>query len=362
MGTITLTRRDRAVLHVLADAPADSEQLAAAIEYSASASDLADRLEELGENGLLWERDDGTYALTESGTRILEMPVDGSADSRIDAPDHLREAITELDLRPERVEAVFDAVAFLQYWGEATESELIDGIYSENPVEYETDDEWWQLFMRDILADLPDIDPPTEETDSWQYTAAEITERTEDGRSLFAGPTASYGSVKHALEVLDLPPDQRTAVHAVFAALRQHKTVTESELKRTSYEEIDPDMSANAWWTQRIEPVLRELPGIERRDDQTWQYTGDETDHDGAIPEEEHDETPIADDTTTWETEANDLCPVCQQPYEGRTYIEASETRLSGWAIPICIKTTAAKTPSETDITLYYHDSSDPGR
>lgn len=360
MGTITLTERDRSVLRVLADAPASSERLAGEVEYSTS--DLAERLQELAENGLLWERDDGTYALTESGSRALETPMDRSGDSRIDASDHLREAIAALDLRPERAEAVFDAVAFLRYWGEASESELIDGIYSEKPGGYESTDEWWQLFMRDTLAALPDIDPPTEDTDSdsWQYTAAEIEEHTEDGRSRFDGPTQSYGSVKHALEVLDLPNDQHTAVHAVFAVLCHNKTAAETELKRTSYEEGSPDMSADAWWSQRIEPVLRELPGIEQQDEQTWEYTGDTTDHTGAA--DKHDETLVDDTTATQEMEANDLCPVCQQPYDGRAYIEASETRLSGWAVPICIKATAAETPSGADITLYYHESTDDGR
>lgn len=366
MGTITLTERDRSVLRVLADAPASSERLAEEIEYSDSDSELTDRLGELAENGLLWERDDGTYALTESGSRALETPMDRSGDSRIDAPDHLRKAIAALDLRPERAEAVFDAVAFLQYWGEASESELIDGIYSEKPGGYESTAEWWQLFMRDTLAELPDIDPPTADTDtdtdSWQYTAADTEERTEDGRNRFDGPTQtqSYGSVKHALEVLDLPSDQHTAVHAAFAVLCHNKTATETELKRTSYEEGSPDMPVDAWWSQRVEPVLRELPGIERRNEQTWEYTGDTTDYSGVVSDE-HDETPVDDTAATQEMEANenDLCPVCQQPYDGRTYIEASETRLSGWAVPICIKASAAETPSGADITLYYHETPD---
>lgn len=59
MGTIILTTLDTTVLHLLANTPASSDQLAEASEYSHS--ELADRLEELEENGLLWERDDGVY-------------------------------------------------------------------------------------------------------------------------------------------------------------------------------------------------------------------------------------------------------------------------------------------------------------
>lgn len=121
METITLTARDWTVLHLLADGSA-SKQLASTTEDS---FDLTDRLPLLVENGLLWERDDGKYALTESGYRVLETPVDGSGASRIDAPEHVREAIVERDRQPSREEAVFDSVAFLQYWGEATESELM---------------------------------------------------------------------------------------------------------------------------------------------------------------------------------------------------------------------------------------------
>jgi biotin operon repressor len=281
MGTITLTARDMTVLRLLADAPASSNHIAETVEYSRS--ELTDRLEELAENGLLWERDDGKYTLTESGIRVLDVPADGSTDSRIDAPDHVRQAIKDIDLRADREEAVFDAVAFLQYWGEATENELIDGIYSENPAEYETADEWWQAFVRDTLAELPDIEPPTADEEPWRYTGTpEIEERTEDGRRPFDDSPTSYGSVKHALEVLDLSTDQQAAVHAVFDVL-YHRTASETELKQEVYEQTaTEDVSADEWWTQWIEPVLRELPGVEQIREKTWGYIGDEVNHSGA--------------------------------------------------------------------------------
>lgn len=51
METITHTARDTTVLQLLADAPTDGDHIAEAVEYSRS--ELADRLEELAENGLL---------------------------------------------------------------------------------------------------------------------------------------------------------------------------------------------------------------------------------------------------------------------------------------------------------------------
>jgi DNA-binding PadR family transcriptional regulator len=361
MGTITLEALDTTVLRLLDDDPASGDELATAVEHSYT--ELTDRLEELAENGLLRERDDGMYALTESGTRVLDVPADGSTDSRIDAPDHVRQAIKGLDLRADREEAVFDAVAFLQYWGSATESELIDGIYSENPAEYETAKQWWQTFMRDTLAELPAIESPTADEESWQYTGTpEIDEHTEDGRRLFDDSPSSYGSVKHALEVLDLSVDQHTAVRAIFDVLSQH-TATETELKQDVYEQTATgDAPADEWWTQWIEPILRELPGIEQMDEETWQYTGNEVNHnETSTQSDKYPKATIVDDTSTAETEAetDDICPVCQQPYDGRTYIEASETRLSGWKIPICVTASPAETPGGADITFYYHSSND---
>lgn len=355
MGTITLTARDTTVLQLLADAPATGDQIAETIEYSSS--ELTDRLEELAENGLLWEREDGTYALTESGSRVLDVPADGSTDSRIDASDEVTQAIEGSDLRPDREEAVFDAFAFLHYWGEASESELIDGIYSENPAGYETTDEWWQEFMRDTLAGLPTIESPTGNEEPWRYTGTPTIEaRTADGRRPFKDPT-TYGSVKHALEALDLSAAQHAAVHTVFETLQQRRTATVTEFEQDVYNQVNAeDLSADEWWTQWIEPVLFELPGIEQMDGNTWRYTGDTADNGVRTHSDETSET-ITDETGT-----DTVCPVCQQSYDGRVYIAAGETRLSGWAIPVCITTGPADTPAGADITLYYHGTPDAER
>lgn len=358
MESITLAPRDTALLHLLADAPASSDHLAEIVEYSRP--ELTDQLAAFEENGLLWKQADETYALTESGSRVLAVPADHGVDSRIDAPRRVCQAITKQDLRPDREAAVFDAVAFLQYWGEATESELIDGIYSEAPAGYETADKWWQSFMQGTLAGLPDIEPPTADGTVWRYAGTPETEEpTEDGRDPFDGPTTSYGSVKHALEALDLSSDQHTAVHTVFVALRHRTTVTETELKQDVYDQTAAGDTSADEWIQWIETILREVPRIRRIDEQTWHYAGNKVDHAGTSPgSDEHNRPTGTDDTpTTRELGENDACPVCQQPYDGCTHIEASETRLSGWAIPICIKIRPTETPGGATITLYYHDT-----
>lgn len=116
IGPITLAAHDMAVLHLLADTPASSDHLVEIVEYSRS--ELTDR----GFRGKqpAVKQDDETYRCS------CISPV----------------------------------------LGEAIESELIDGIYSEDPAGYETTDEWWQTFMQDTLAGMP-----------------EFEERTEDGRA-----------------------------------------------------------------------------------------------------------------------------------------------------------------------------------
>ncbi|MFC6963152.1 winged helix-turn-helix domain-containing protein [Halocatena marina] len=273
---LTLTTRDRIVLRLLAEAPVSCNEIAATVEWSAT--DLEGRLESLEENGLLWERDNGTYTLTGSGFRVLETSGSDNRDCQIDVSDQIQQTIGELNLRPDRAKAVQSAAAFLQYWGQASESEIIDGIYSERPSGYESADEWWQTFMRETLASLPDIKPPTNGATVWQYAGTpEIEEHTEDGRSFLESSPTSYGSVKHALETLALTADQRAAVHAAFVVLRHNSTASETALKRESYERVKPTtMSAEAWWSLRIEPILQKLPGIERVDEQTFHYTGDD--------------------------------------------------------------------------------------
>lgn len=355
---VTLTERDKTVLRRLIDDPATVERLVGTAEYDRS--ELTERLSAMEENGLVRRGDDGAYALTESGRRVLEAPASGAADNRIDVPEHVQAAIDALDLRADREEAVYNAFAFLRYWGEATESEIVDGIYSENPVEYESVDGWWQTFMRDALASLPDVKRPGADERTWRYVETpEVETEVADGRQLFAPDTDSFGSVKHALEALDLPDEQRAAVHEVFATLLRRETATEADLKSEVYERADAGYaSADEWWENGIEPVLRELPGIERAEDRTWRYAGTDSSQfrPGAQSAESAPKDPSDDTDTAGETDADDVCPVCQQPYSGSVSIEAGETRLSGWSIPTCVKATPADTPAGTELTLYYHD------
>ena len=52
-------------------------------------------------------------------------------------------SIDEFSLPPDAEQAVRKTVSFLQYWGEATTAELVDGCYSESPAGYDTADRWW---------------------------------------------------------------------------------------------------------------------------------------------------------------------------------------------------------------------------
>lgn len=276
MGTITLSARDTIVLRSLAANPKTGDDLAESVEYDQQR--LRERLSAMEENGLLRRTAGERYALTESGRRTLEAPADGTADNRIDISSDVREAIEEHDLRPDREEAVINAVAFLQYWGSATKYELVDGIYSETPVGYDSAEQWWRQFARDALATLPVIDEPDQDETTWRYAGpAEREKRPRDGR-LVQGRSA-YGSVKHALETLDLTPEEREAVHAVFGFLFRHASADESEIRSDVYEREDAGYDSEAeWWRDCIEPALGKLPGITETAGGTWRYTGDEPD------------------------------------------------------------------------------------
>lgn len=393
MVTLTLSGREKSVLRRLAEDPTSVEALVEAVEYDHS--ELTERLTAMEENGLVRQGDDDSYALTESGRRVLEAPATGEADSRIDVPDRVQAAIDALGLRADREEAVYNAFAFLRYWGEATENEIVDGIYSENPIDYGSVDDWWQTFMRDALASLPEVEEPGAGERTWRYAGTpEIETETEDGRQLFSPETDSFGSVKHAFEALDLPADRQAAVHAVFAALQERETAAETDLKSEAFEQADAGYSsADEWWVECVEPVLAELPGVEQAEDGTWRYTGtdssqylpdaqseadeSESSSDGAeatdgpttkVPDERAAEatdeqaveaTGEPATEATDEPAADDVCPVCHEPYSESVFIEAGETRLSGWSIPTCVKATPADTPTGTDLTLYYHSGDD---
>lgn len=179
MGTITLDEQDEAVLERLRQGDADVEALAESV--NADVEYLDDRLPELADNGLV-ERVDDAYALTDDGARALEATPIGAKDDRIDTPPAVEERIEAFDLRPDREDALRNAFSFLHYWGEASGTEVIDGVYSENPAGFESEREWWTECVRDRLAELPTIEAPGSTDGLWRYEGTPVVEeRTDDG-------------------------------------------------------------------------------------------------------------------------------------------------------------------------------------
>jgi DNA-binding Lrp family transcriptional regulator len=273
MSTPTITDDDAAILEYLADGPAERVDIADAVGQGDA--ETAERLDGLIEGGLVREVED-VYEITDSGERLLAAPADGTADSRVDTPPAVDEAIDEMDLAPDHAEAVEDAFAFLRFWGEATAAEVRDAVYSENPLAYADAESWWDEAIRDALADLPDIDPPAETDDgAWRYDGSPGRE-DGDGRRPFDVPeTETYGSVKHALEAEDVTDRQRTAVSAAFELLQSRGAAPEEDLRTRSHDAVEVEASAGTWWRDAVEPVLARLPGVERTGDGRWRYSGD---------------------------------------------------------------------------------------
>lgn len=267
MGTPTLDGTDRAILERLAAGRPASE-----LGETVDGDDIEERLAALVESGLVARTDEG-YELADSGRRVLAAPGDTTADDRIDVPDRVEGAIERADPPPERAAAIRSAFAFLAYWGEASDYEIRDAVYSERPAGYGSVTEWWNGFVRDALADLPDVAPPPSDGHVWRYEGpAGVEDPTADGRH---GPgesdDAAYASVKHALESLDLQTEEREAAHAAFASLADRESATAEEITEAVYPNRPAGYgSAEEWW-DRMEGVLEELPGIER-DGEVWRY------------------------------------------------------------------------------------------
>jgi DNA-binding Lrp family transcriptional regulator len=277
MGTITLDDRDRAVLEHL------RETDAAAVDALAEATgvdidDLRDRLPELADNGLVGRTAADAYELTDDGMRTVEATPVGAKDDRIDTPQAVEERIDGFDLRPDREEAVRNAFSFLHYWGEAVGSEIVDGVYSEDPAGFESEVEWWDDFVRDRLAELPSVEPPGSDDEPWRYAGTPIVEkRTEDGRTAPPADGFERTSVKFALERLDLDDEERRAVRGAFDRLLVEGTVTESEFRGEVYPDREAGYgSVSEWLDDCLRPALEALPGVERIHEEggaeRWRY------------------------------------------------------------------------------------------
>jgi predicted transcriptional regulator len=270
---ITLDERDRATLERLRRGEATIESLTDSVDCSVEY--LESRLPELADNGLVERGAGEEYALTANGERVLAATPAGTRDDRIDTPPEVEAAIASFDLRPDREEAVRNAFAFLHYWGEASESEVVDAVYSENPAGFESSDGWWTE-IRGYLEDLPSVEPPRAADGEWQYTGTPtVDESSDDGRLLFENEAVSRSSVKFALERLDLTDDERAAVRDAFRLLADAGEVSASELEDEVYADHDAGYeSADEWWTDCVRPAFERLPGVEQSDADrdVWRY------------------------------------------------------------------------------------------
>lgn len=273
--TITLDARDRAILARFESGPHEVADLVD--EFEGDEAALRDRLAALADNGLLAEVGDGRYERTESGRRVLVASPLGTEDDGIDTPDAVEDVIEGFDLRPDEAEAVRASYALVRYWGHVDEDEIVDAGYSEAPAGYDDAEAWWTDCVRDRLAALPGIEPPSAAGEPWRYEGTpEVDELREDGeiegrRVLDDRPT--YGSVRQALADRDdeYAPAERKAVAAAVAFLGDREEATDEELRGRVREERPGRDDAAVEWTDRVHDALESVPGVERTED-GWRY------------------------------------------------------------------------------------------
>ncbi|WP_290813528.1 hypothetical protein [Halovivax sp.] len=338
-----LTPLDERLLSTLGEGPASERELAAAFDEPTES--VVDRLDGLLDNDLV-ESADGTVRLTDSGRRVLAAPGDGTADDRIDVPERVRESIERMGLRADREDALLATVSFLRYWGAATAAEIVDAIYSAHPADYDSPVRWWNGFVRDALASIPDVSPPDDgptpalgsdaaipnDWNPWTWDG-ETDRPRADGRAVLGDPEA-FASAKHALEALNPPSDVRRAAHGAFTVLLGRGTMRETDLQGTIR---TPENAPDEWWTDEVQPVLVAIPGVERTTDDgepRWRYrAGDAGTSAGVV---EPPPPPAA-------------CPVCGQPFSGRVFITAEGTIVPERRGRTCVATL------EGGIATYYH-------
>lgn len=229
---------------------------------------------DLADNGLLYDLGDGRYRRTESGRRVLVTSASGTLDEQIDTTPDVERVVDEFALGPDEADAVRHAFAFLRYWGRVTEEEILDAVYSEAPAGRETAEAWWEDVVRDPLAALPGVDPPTDPDEPWRYTGtAEAGEPFADGRRVLSASHPVYGDVKHALESLDLAGAEREAARAAFRYLYRRGEATDGEIREAVYPGHAAGYSSpRTWWDEVVEEAFDALPGVERMGTDTWRY------------------------------------------------------------------------------------------
>lgn len=283
MENVTLDDRDLAVLERLLTGAADVDALAAAAGADADA--LRERLPELVDNGLIERRSGGEYALTDDGARVIDATAAGARDDRIDTPPAVEGRVLAFDLPPDRESAVRGAFTFLQYWGDATADEIVDGVYAEYPAGFDHRLAWWRECVRDRLAELPDVVPSRSPDEPWRYDGTAVAEEGTDGRRVAGSTAIGESSVRFALERLGLEPEALRAVRGVFALLCEVGEVSAPAAEEQVYPDHDAGYgSPGAWWDDLVRPALASLPGVERADGdrERWRYRpGDPTETPG---------------------------------------------------------------------------------
>lgn len=267
---MALTEADRRLLATLADEPRDPDALADAVETSPTA--IAERIDVLVDNGLVAVEGE-RYRPTESGRRLLRT-AGGRTNEAVDTDPAVERAIASRDHGPAIADAVRAAYAFVRYWGEATVDEVVDAIYPEWPADVADPDEWW-VIVAESLAAIPDVEPPATDAPlpTWRYRGTpEVTTPDADG---FLPSTRrghhTYGSVKHAIESLDLSADDRDALRVAFGELRRRGTASERDLV-DAVRATGPEWDAEKRWSDHLGRAISALPGVDHLDGDRWRY------------------------------------------------------------------------------------------
>ena len=267
-----LDEGDQHLLALLGTQPRSVATLGATVD--SAPADLEARLDELADNGLVTATGDGEYQRTESGRRVLVSSSSGTLDERLDTTPAVEAALAAFDLRADEADAVRHAFTFLRYWGQVTEAEFLDAIYSEAPAGRESPDQWWVGVVREPLASLPGVAPPDADGEPWRYTdRPEAADPAADGRRILSKTHPVYGDVKHALESLGLPDEERAAVSAAFEYLYRRETATEADIREDVFSRYPAGYTdAEEWWEAVVSEAFEQLPKVDQTDGTTWRY------------------------------------------------------------------------------------------
>lgn len=274
MRNPSLTEFDLAVLAELYRSSEETATLAQSVDIRPN--QLSARLLFMEDNGLVQKHGD-TYVLTASGSRVLRTPGSETADDSIDVPQSVQWLLQSRGLRADRLDAVLATFAFLRYWGKATAAELKDGVFSEVPLEYETTERWWMNLIRDHLAAVPIIEPPTNESGFWRFTGTPgLADLNENGWKVVFGRGADlpqrYASATEAMVDMGVTDMERLAIGAALATLQRERETDIKSLRtaaataRTKDESVDSDVA------DVVPDILVRLPGIVRSEN-TLRYT-----------------------------------------------------------------------------------------